>query len=119
MACEIVGIDGAVLQVRISGLMLVADQNTIQSEGRKLFGQGVKARLLVILENFQGWEKSADWGDVGFMLAHGNDMEKIAIVGDAKWKDQVFAFLGKGLRTTEIEFFSPAAAPEAHSWVRS
>jgi len=119
MACEITKIDGAVLQVRISGVMKLADQVSIQSEGLKLMGQGRKARLLVTFADFQGWDKGADWGDVGFFVAHGNDIAKIAIVGDEKWKDDAFAFLGKGLRTTEIEFFSPAAEHEADSWIRS
>ena len=37
----------------------------------------------------------------------------------AKWKDDAFAFLGKGLRTTQIEFFSPAALKEADSWIHA
>jgi hypothetical protein len=119
MACEIIRTDGAVLYVKISGVMLVADQQFLQSEGLKLIKQGGKARLLVTFENFQGWEKGADWGDVGFMIAHGNDIDKIAIIGNEIWKDDAFAFLGKGLRTTQIEFFSPSSLKEADSWIRS
>ena len=99
--------------------MKLADQESIQSEGLKLMGQGGKARLLVTFENFQGWDKGSDWGDVGFQIAHGKDIERMAFVGDEKWKDDVFAFVGKGLRSTQIEFFSPSALKEADSWIRS
>jgi hypothetical protein len=119
MACEIIRTDGAILYVRISGVMRLADQVSIQSEGLKLMGQGGKARLLVTFDGFQGWDKGSDWGDVGFFVAHANDIEKIAIVGDEKWKDDAFAFVGKGLRTTQIEFFSPSALKDADSWIRS
>jgi hypothetical protein len=119
MACEIIRTDGNIIYAGISGIMSLTDQQFLQSEGLKLIKQDGKARLLVTFENFQGWEKGADWGDVGFMIAHGNDIDKIAIIGNEQWKDQAFAFLGKGLRTTQIEFFSSAALKEADSWIRS
>lgn len=119
MACDIVRTDGAVLYARISGIMRVADLKSLQSAGMNVIRQGIKPRLLVTLENFQGWEKGADWGDVGFQIDHGKDIAKIAFVGDEKWKDDAFAFVGKGLRTTQIEFFSSATLKEADSWIRS
>ncbi|MHC1741586.1 MAG: STAS/SEC14 domain-containing protein [Syntrophobacteraceae bacterium] len=119
MAYEIIRIEGAVVYVKISGTMRLADQESLQKAGMGMIGQGVKVRLHVVLENFQGWEKGVDWGDVDFMMAHGNDIEKIALVGDERWKDELFAFVGKGLRTTAIEFFPMTAAAEADRWVRA
>ena len=72
-----------------------------------------------IVENFQGWEKGVDWSDVDFLLAHGNDIARMAIVGDERWKVEALAFVGKGFRTTEIEFFSPSSLKEAEGWVRA
>jgi hypothetical protein len=119
MACEIIRTDGAVLHARISGIMRAADMKFLQAAFMDLIRQSSKVRLLVTLENFQGWEKGADWGDVDFQIAHGNDIEKIAFAGDEKWKDDVFAFVGKGLRTTQIEFFPAASAKDAEIWIRS
>lgn len=119
MACEIMRTDGAVICARISGVMKLTDLQTLQLAGMDVIRQGSKPRLLVMLENFQGWEKGADWGDVGFQIAHGNDIDKIALVGDEKWKDNVFAFVGKGLRTTKIEFFTHSALKEADIWIGS
>lgn len=119
MAYEIMRINDAVLYVRISGIMKLADQQSLQTAGMDLIAQGKKVRLFVTLENFQGWEKGVDWGDVGFLIAHGNDIAKIAIVGDERWKDQVLAFVGKGYRTTEIEFFPSASLKEADRWIHT
>lgn len=119
MACEVFRTDGTVVYAGISGVMRLADLQTLQSAGMDVIRQGVKARLLVTLENFQGWEKGADWGDMDFQIDHGKDISKIALVGDERWKDDAFAFLGKGLRSTEIEFFASAAAKDAESWIRS
>jgi hypothetical protein len=87
MACEITRIDDAGLYVRISGIMKLADQQSLQASGMELIAQHKKVRLLVTLEDFQGWEQGVDWGDIGFLLAYGNDVAKIAFVGDERWKD--------------------------------
>ena len=117
MAFKIIRIDGAVLYVKVSGVMKLVDQQSLQAAGMELIAQGRKVRLFVTLEDFKGWEKGVDWGDIGFLMAHGDDVAKMAIVGDERWKDQIYAFVGKGLRTTEIEFFSPSSVKEADSWI--
>lgn len=119
MAYEIVKTDGPVLHVRIKGMMQFADQQALHAVAKKLIAQGLKPRLLVILENFQGWEKGADWGDMNFFMDYGDDVVKMAIVGDTKWKEQVFAFTAKGLRKTEIEYFPTAELARAETWVRA
>ena len=119
MACEIIRTDGAVVYASISGVMNLADLQSLQSAGMDLISQGIKPRLLVTLQDFQGWEKGADWEDMDFQITHGKDIAKIAFVGDEKWKDDAFAFVGKGLRTTQIEFFSPSALKQADSWIRA
>ncbi len=119
MACEITRIDGEIVHIRLTGIMKSNDQQSMQDAGKKLIDQGIKPKLLVTLDSFQGWEKGADWGDVGFMLTAGKNITKIALVGDERWKDDAFAFVGKGLRPTEIEFFPAAAAKDAETWLRS
>lgn len=117
MAYEIIRIEGGTLYLRISGVMKLTDHQSLQNAGMGLMAQGNKLRLLVTLEDFQGWEKGVDWGDIGFLIEHGNDIAKMAFVGDERWKDQVYAFVGKGLRTTEIEFFPSSSMKEAESWI--
>ncbi len=119
MAHEITRIDDAILYVRISGVMKLADEESLHTAGMQLITQGKKLRLLVTLENFQGLSIDEDWSNVGFLIAHGNDIVKIAFVGDDCWKDEVFAFVGKGLRTTEIEFFPANSAKEAENWIQA
>jgi hypothetical protein len=119
MACEITRIDGEIVHIKLRGTMKPADLQSIQAAGKKLIDQGIKPRLLVTLEDFQGWEKGGIWDDVGFMLTQGKNITKMAIVGDERWKEDVFAFVAKGLRPTEIEFFALSALKEAESWVQA
>ena len=99
--------------------MKLADQRAVQNAGKQLIEQGAKPSLMLTLDNFQGWEKGVDWGDVGFMLSEGKNIRRMAIVGDTRWEDEVLVFVGKGMRATEIEFFPAAAAREAETWIRS
>jgi hypothetical protein len=99
--------------------MQLADHQALQAAAKKLISQGHKLRLLVSTADFRGWEKGADWGDVSFLADYGNDIVKMAIVGEEKWKDQAFMFVAKGLRTTAIEYFAPTALARAEAWLRA
>jgi hypothetical protein len=119
MALEILSqTDDALVHVRLTGVMQLADQTTLQTRAKQWIDRGLKPRVLAVIENFQGWQKGVDWGDVTFLSTHGDDVAKIAIVGDPQWKDQAFMFLAKGLRATQIEYFAPSARAEAEAWIR-
>ena len=51
------------------------------------------------------------------MSKHSKEIEKIAIVGEEMWKDQAYAFTGKGFRPTAIEYFSPSERDQAVAWL--
>lgn len=119
MAIEIIKITDSVVHVRIRDVMLIADQKMLESVGMQLIEKGKKLRLLAIIEDFKGWEKTEAWGDVSFMMEHGDEIVKMAIVGDERWKEEMLIFVGKGLRSTEIEFFRPSALKQAEEWVAS
>ncbi|MBS1212205.1 MAG: hypothetical protein H6R26_821 [Proteobacteria bacterium] len=119
MAYEILQSDGDVVRVRLSGVIHMSDQRAIQEAAATLIEQGRKVKVLAITDDFHGWDKDEDWSDIGFLLEHGNDIVKMAIVGDERWKDDAFLFVGKGLRTTEIEFFPASSLKEAEAWVRA
>ncbi|HXL09271.1 MAG TPA: STAS/SEC14 domain-containing protein [Candidatus Bathyarchaeia archaeon] len=90
---------------------IVPAKQTIAREG--------KIRALMIAEGFEGWERKADWGDVSFMMEQGQHIEKMAIVGDEKWRDDALAFTAKGFRPTAIEFFPASRINEARIWLNA
>jgi len=53
------------------------------------------------------------------MMAEGQHIEKMAIVGDEKWRDDALAFTAKGFRPTAIEFFPASSLHEARTWLSS
>ena len=74
-------------------------------------------RLLVILENFEGWERGTDWNDLDFYISHGRKISRIAIVAEARWEALALAFAGAGVRRTPVKFFPPSELEQARTWL--
>ncbi len=104
-------------RVHISGVLSKTELDNVQAVSAKEIKRLGRIKLLFILEQFQGWERGADWGDVTFFTMHDEDIEKIAIVGDEKWRDHALAFAGAGIRKAGVRFFLPAEIAQAHAWL--
>jgi hypothetical protein len=100
--------------LRFSGVLKRSEFGGTQTAAASAIDAGVKPRILAILENFEGWEKGADWNDLDFMLTHGNE---IAIVGEPRWEVQALAFAGAGFRSAPVKFFPPSQLAAARAWV--
>ena len=77
-----------------------------QAEARKIFAAG-KVKVLIRLDDFAGWEPGDQWGDVSFFFRHDADIEKIAIVGDLRWRDEMLVFLFADYRAPRRGFSPP------------
>ncbi len=105
------------LVLRIGGELKKSELDAMQFEFVEKIAGGGTVKLLVLLENFTGWERSEAWGDTDFFFSHRNDFEKIAVVGDPGWEAQVLAFTGAGLRQGPVKFFPGTAESEARAWL--
>jgi SpoIIAA-like len=105
------------LVLRITGDLKKSELDSVQTEFVRTIDRQGPAKLLVLLENFTGWERTEEWGDTDFFFDHRNDFAKIAVVGDPKWEAQVLAFTGAGLRKGPVKMFPEAGEAEARSWL--
>ncbi len=119
MSHEITKIDGDLITVHIREIMRLVDQKALQDMALDFIERGFYPKVLVIVEDFEGWEKSEEWGEDDFLLEHGNEIVKISIVAEERWKERLLMYVGKGLRATEIEFFAPSSLKEAELWLRA
>jgi hypothetical protein len=117
MPVDTIDISGKLLQVKIRGVLQKADHERIIRIAKEVIAREGKIRALIIAEGFEGWERHEDWGDVSFMMEEGQHIEKMAIVGDEKWRDDTLAFTAKGFRPTDIEFFPASRMNEARIWL--
>jgi len=105
------------LMLRVGGELKKSELDAVQSEFvEKIAGEGT-VKLLVLLENFTGWERGEQWGDTDFFFSHRNDFEKIAVVGNPRCEAQVLAFTGAGLRKGPVKFLPETGESEARAWL--
>ncbi len=98
---------GNLFRIDISGVLRQVELKDVQAVAAQEIRRLDRITLLFVLEQFEGWERDADWGDLAFYAAHDKDIDKIAIVGDEKWRDHGLAFAGAGIRTAAVRFFPP------------
>lgn len=105
------------LVLHVGGELTKSELDAVQSKFVEKIAATGTVKLLVLLENFTGWERTEAWGDTDFFFSHRNDFEKIAVVGDPRWEAQVLAFTGAGLRKGPVKLFPEAAESEARAWL--
>jgi SpoIIAA-like len=109
--------DGRLCVLRVEGELKKSELDAAQFEfAAKIAGAGT-VKLLVLLEDFTGWERGEEWGDTEFFFSHRDEFEKIAVVGHPRWEAQVLAFTGAGLRKGPVKFFPETGEPEARAWL--
>jgi hypothetical protein len=74
-------------------------------------------RLLFTLDGFDGWDSQDHWNDLGFFVRHGDAIERIAIVGDERWRDLALMFAAADLRKAPVEYFGSKDLVNARSWL--
>jgi len=51
------------------------------------------------------------------LIDHDKDINKIAVTGDEHWRDLICAFLAKGFRQAQVEYFLPTDLAKARVWL--
>ena len=103
--------------LRISGILKRSEFGAEEKALGSHIDTLLKPCLLVILENFEGWERDADWNDLDFYISHGRKISRIAIVAEARWEALALAFAGAGVRRTPVKFFTPNELEQARTWL--
>ena len=105
--------------IHVKGLLTFDDQKEVENRARAEIDRSQKVKLLVLAEEFSGWGKEGDWGDLTFMHEYDPFIEKIAVVADEQWKDQILMFVGAGRRQASVEFFLTGQEQDARDWLQS
>ena len=103
--------------VIIKGVLTFDDQKEVEKQSGGDTNPDQKVKILVLAEEFSGWGKEGDWGDLTFMYEHDPYIEKIAVVAEGKWTDEILMFLGAGRRQVSVESFHNEE--DARDWLQS
>ena len=117
VSAEVIDYTEGILSARITGVLTHPELVALQQAASDIIRQQDKVRLLLVTENFGGWQRGGDWGDLSFQLEHDAHIEKMAIVGEKKWEDLALIFAPKGIRSFPIEYFPPTDLAKARAWL--
>lgn len=115
MTVEILESSNNLVEIKIKHQLKKAEEDQLLAVLMGIINRWEKIKILVILEDFQGWERGADWGLLTFERDY--DIEKIAIIGDEKWKDLFFMFIGQPFGPMPIEYFNSSELERAMNWL--
>jgi hypothetical protein len=107
------------LLVHFTGILKDSDQEEYERIGRLEIDRSRKIKIFVNATGFSGWGKGGDWGDLRFMYEYDPYIEKIAVMAEDKWKDQMLEYLRAGKRQALVRFFDPLHAQEARDWIHT
>jgi len=117
MSVEIIGNADGIVTVKVAGKLSQPEIARAQQQAIGIITRQGKIRILVIAENFQGWEGGGNWDDVSFQADHDKHIERMAVVGQKRWEDLTLIFVAKGYREFPIEYFQPDDLPKARAWL--
>lgn len=101
----------------VSGILTKPELDLCQKNAEETIQQG-QAKILNIVTDFLGWDdNSGDWADLSFGERNDDYIQKMATVGDDKWRDQAAMFTLKGLRKFPIKYFSDGQEKLARLWL--
>ena len=109
---------GGIQVLRIGGVLNKATLDNIQSVARRGIEAGARdLKVLLVLQDFHGWKRGDDWGDLDFFGRYEAAIAKIAVVGEVCWEEETLLFLGAGRRHGEVRFFPPHFEGKARTWL--
>jgi hypothetical protein len=117
MGAEIANVSGQVLTIKVSGTLTQPELTSMQAASAAIFGAHGRWRILVLTENFDGWERGGSWDEFGFQAEYDVQIERMAIVGERRWEDLALMFTAKGLRSFPIQYFGPTQLAAARAWI--
>lgn len=103
--------------ISVQGIFTFDDLKEVEKSASERIDRSGKVKLLVLAEEFSGWGKEGDWGDLTFMHEHDPYIEKIAVMSGKRWKDEILMFLSAGRRQAHVQFFFDNE--DARVWLKS
>jgi hypothetical protein len=105
------------LVCRISGRLTKADYDAAVPEiENELLMRNEPLRLMIVLEDFRGWDIAGLWQELKFDVRHGDDFGRIAVLGESRLEDWGTT-LSKPFFESEMRYFDHEDRGAARAWL--
>ena len=110
--------EGKIIEIQISGKLTKEAYDAFLPMTEAKITEFGKVRMLVILNDFHGWDAGALWQDIKFDLKHHGHIDRLAIVGETKWEKGMAAFC-KPFTSATIQYFDISDVAKAREWIQA
>ncbi|MBZ0274125.1 STAS/SEC14 domain-containing protein [bacterium] len=117
---EVVGgkAEGNLVGLRISGKLTKQELDEIGERAQALAEAQGKLRLVVIMDDFHGWDSvKAAWEDLKLEGKLNKHVERVAMVGDKDWQ-RISAKLMTPFTKGEVKYFERTQEGDAWAWAK-
>lgn len=105
------------LVCRVSGRLTRADYDAAVPElENELERHAAPLRVMIVLEDFRGWDIAGLWQELKFDVQHGSDFGRIAVLGDSA-VEEWGALLSKPFFGSEVRYFDRGDRDAARAWL--
>jgi hypothetical protein len=108
---------GKVVTLKVRETLRKKDYDEFVPMLESLMKNGSKIRLIVELHDFEGWTAGALWEDTKFAARHFGDIERLVVVGEARWEKGITVFI-KPFTKAEVRYFDMQEVDKARRWIR-
>jgi SpoIIAA-like len=109
----------SIFRIEMRGMLRKADLDRCQARLAAEMSRLGPVRLLFVLDEFAGWEPRDNWSDLTFYAKYSDCIDRIAIVGDERWRSEALMFAGAELRRAPVEYFAGSSREDdgARAWL--
>lgn len=111
--------DNNLISFTVTGQLGKSEYDKIQDELGSIANKIGPVNILILLKDFDGWEKAEGWEDFSAIEKNDQNIKKMAIVGEEKWRGLVTAFTLKDLRSASVEYFASDSDKMARIWLEA
>lgn len=109
--------DSIVVTFKAIGMISDGDYDSLNDAMEVIMGKHPYVRVLVDWEQLEGWEPGAKAVSTWFGRLHNEQIQRMAIVADAKWKDEVDR-IRDVVAPTEVRGFALSKRDAAMAWLK-
>src|ERR1043165_5722995 len=107
---------GGIIDVHLSGILFREDYRSFLPDLARLIATHGRVRLLVTMQSFYGWAAGVLWEEIKCDPKLFRQVERVAVIGDPRWKHALSLFCTPFMRATTRYFYRDQAA-DAQAWI--
>jgi len=108
--------ENGIVRVAYVGEIQATDYDVSGPAIEKIFKTRQPLRLLLDWTRFSGWSEESESRSFWFRIRHRGDMERVAIVGERKWRSAATEL--DSIVDAEVRLYDTRSEDEAVRWLR-